>query len=80
MSIYTNSYNIRKAFIFNKNKEIKYQVGVGRALLCQFGSIHLIKMIIYTQYVLIAYCFIMYYNTEVQIIAISSIHSSINII
>ncbi len=28
-----------------------------------------IKIIIYTQYVIIAYCFIMYYNTEVQIIA-----------
>ncbi len=26
-------------------------------------------MIIYTQYDIIAYCFIMYYNTEVQIIA-----------
>ncbi len=26
-------------------------------------------MIIYTQYVIIVYCFIMYYNTEVQIIA-----------
>ncbi len=30
------------------------------------------KTIIYTQYVIIAHCFIMYYNTEVQIIAISS--------
>ncbi len=29
----------------------------------------LIKTIIYTQYVIIAYCFIMHYNTEVQIIA-----------
>ncbi len=28
-----------------------------------------IKSMIYTQYVIIAYCFIMYYNTEVQIIA-----------
>ncbi len=26
-------------------------------------------MIIYTQYVIIAYCFIIYYNTEVRIIA-----------
>ncbi len=26
-------------------------------------------MIIYTQYVIIAYCFTMYYNAEVQIIA-----------
>ncbi len=31
-----------------------------------------IKTIIYTQYVIIAHCFIMYYNTEVQIIATSS--------
>ncbi len=29
-------------------------------------------MIIYTQYVIIAYCFIMYYNNEMQIIAIIS--------
>ncbi len=29
----------------------------------------LINMIIYTQYVITAYCFIMYYNTEVQISA-----------
>ncbi len=29
-----------------------------------------IKMIIYTQYAIIKYCFIMDYNTEVQIIAI----------
>ncbi len=42
------------------------------ALLIQWGGIHLIiwiKIIIYTQYVIIAYCFIMYYNIEVQIIA-----------
>ncbi len=52
--------------------KVKYRVGVGRVLLSKYGGIHLIiliKMIIYTQYVIIAYCFIMYYNTEVQIIA-----------
>ncbi len=54
--------------------EIKYRVGVGSALLTPKGGILIlliiwIKMIIYTQYVIIAYCFIMYYSTEVQIIA-----------
>ncbi len=74
------SYHIRKAFIFNKiegnNKKvvnkISVRVGVGRVLLSQYCGIHLInviKIIIYTQYIIIAYCFIMYYNTEVQIIA-----------
>ncbi len=44
---------------------------IGTALLTQQGGIHLIiwiKTIIYTQYVIIAYRFIMYDNTEVQII------------
>ncbi len=36
---------------------------------CHLFNLILIKTIIYTQYVIIAYCFIMYYNTEVQIIA-----------
>jgi len=57
-----------------KKLEIKYRVGVGRALLTSKGGILIlliiwIKIIIYTQYVIIAYCFIMYYSTEVQIIA-----------
>ncbi len=43
---------------------MKYRVGLGFSI----HLIILIKLIIYTQYV-IAYCFIMYYNTEVQIIA-----------
>ncbi len=48
------------------------RVGVGRVLLFQLGGIYLIiwiNIIIFTQYVIIAYCFIMYYNTEVHIIA-----------
>ncbi len=48
------------------------RVGVGRVLLLQLGGIYLIiwiNIIIFTQYVIIAYCFIVYYNTEVQIIA-----------
>ncbi len=35
--------------------------------MCREGFI---VSIIYTQYIIIADCFIMYYNTEVQIIAI----------
>ncbi len=41
-------------------------------ILSQYGGIYLIifiKIIIYTQYVIIAYCFLMFYNTKVQIIA-----------
>jgi len=45
--------------------------GVARALLSLCVSINFIILIklLYTQYVIIAYGFIMYYNTEVQIIA-----------
>ncbi len=49
---------------------LRLGLGLGRAL--YQSSIHLIiliKIIIYTQYVIIAYYFIMYYNTEVQISA-----------
>ncbi len=35
----------------------------------QHQFIILIQLIIYTQYVIIAYCFIMYYSTDVQIFA-----------
>ncbi len=49
-----------------------YQVGLGRALLSQKCGIHLIifiKIVICSQYVIIAYCLITHNNTEVQIIA-----------
>ncbi len=63
-------YRIVKAFIFNRNQgnnqkaenKASVRVGVWRALLFIVGGINLIiwiKMIIYTQYVIIAYCFIM---------------------
>ncbi len=47
----------------------RLRLSVGRALLSQCGIhlIILIKNIIYSRYVIIAYCFIMYYNSEVQI-------------
>ncbi len=63
-------YRIVKAFIFNRNQgnnqkaenKASVRVGVWRALLFIVGGINLIiwiKIIIYTQYVIIAYCFIM---------------------
>ncbi len=57
---------------------VNLRFGVGKALLSQSGIhlIILIKIIIYTQYFSIAYCFIMYYYSEVQILfALSSINS-----
>ncbi len=67
------SYHMGMAISFNKlykaycNKVSgSVRVDAGRALLSQKGGIHLIiriKIIIYIQYIIIAFCFIMYYNT-----------------
>ncbi len=73
MYSFSNLISHWKGIILNKIKKIikKLKIKLCRdALLSQ--SIHLIiwiKIIIYTQYVIIVYCFIMYYNTDVQIIA-----------
>ncbi len=65
---------IGKAFIFNKNEGKVENKVLGKFRESFIVPIrwlnHLIIWIkMYTQYVIIAYGFIMYYNTEVQVIA-----------
>ncbi len=63
-------FQISYRIIFNKNEWNNQKVENKVSGRVREGLIDPInKIIIYTQCVIIAYCFIMYYNTEVQIIA-----------